>query len=355
MLFAAVVVLLAVGGAVALARAGPNTVVPQVSGGSGDLYFTTFHPPTVEHVLFSYLHGRLALGKPSLVTHPPGADGILFATDGRILVGGQNSGDVFSINPADESVTTLPSGVNGSFHLALSPDGRVVYTSGEPGPLAAVPLDPPGAGNAVALHGDDSLVTGMAFAPNGQAIYTSSPPSGIGDVGILDLRTGTTHRLLSGVGAHGVFYDPETQSYLVVGGDTVLQLPVSDPGRVVSELIVRGAEFDQGSATGRGQLLLASNDGTLVLVDYSGTKRVGDTSNPVIQRRLVPNLDDVAPLVGPGGRPVATSAHVWRTVGAAALAAAGVLLAGFLAVSAWRRLRRPGHRLPRWDRRRQRS
>lgn len=353
-LFGALVALLAVAGIVALAKAGPATVTPQRTGAAGDLFFTTFAPASVEEASFTYRRGRLVLGAPVTLARLRGADGILFAPDGRILVGGQQTGDVFAIDLGSQSLAALPAGIPGSFHLALSPDGRTLYTLGEPGAVAAIPLSPSGAGHSLALHGDDTAITGLAFGPGGQTVYTASPASGIGNIGLIDMATGTTHRLMTGVGAHGVLYDPATHSYLVMGADTVLQLPARDPAHPVSELVVPGAVFDQGSANGRGQAFLASNSGTLVVVDYAATGRIGDVSNRVIQRMLTPNLDDVAPLVGPGTRPVATDASTWQAVGTGALVASAVLVIGAFVAWAWRRWRsNPGiRRLPRWDRRR---
>jgi len=94
-----------------------------------------------------------------------------------------------------------------------------------------------------------------------------------------------------------------------------------------------------------------------VLIDYSRTGHVGDVANTVVDAYLARNLDDVAPLIGPGARPVATSAQLRDLVGAGALATSALAIIA-LVLSTQRRRRkeqaqRPKNRqLPRWDRRR---
>ncbi len=348
-------VILAVAGAATIASAGADTVIPSTAASAaGTLYFTTYLPPTIDEVGFSYRQGVLHLSTPQQIARPPGADGVLFDTTGRLIVGGQDTGKVFVVDPSTGGVVGIPAGIPGSFHLALSPDGHILYTAGEPGALAAIPLDPVQAGRPVPLHGANTSVTQLAFGPGGQVVYTSSAPNGRGDIGLVNLATGATQQLFHDVAAaHGIVYDPWSRSYLVCGGDELIQLPASDPRRVVSELVEPGDQFDQAAVTGHGQVLVASNTGTLVFDDYSTTGRVGNLANRVIQEHLAHNLDDVAPLIGPGARPVATSARTRRLAGGGALVAA-ILLAGGLAAS-WerqRRRRRPRQRrLPRWDRR----
>lgn len=352
--------LLGLGGIVALAGAGPDSAVPQGSAtASGRLYFTTFHPPTVDAVDFSYRAKRLRLSKPSVVAHLPGADGVLFGPDGHLLVGGVHTGNVFSIDPTSGAVTAMPAGIPASMHLTLSPDGRTLYTSGEPGRLVALPLSPPGPGRVIRLHGATTQITALAFGPHGQVLYTDSNPLGRGSIGLVNLATGLTRRLFANVvGAHGIVYDPWTDAYLVVGGDVALQLAASDPHRIESEVVLRNNRFDQAAVTGRGQVLIASNLGKIVLIDYSKSGRIGDVANTVDQVHLAHFLDDVAPLIGPGARPVPTSAHLRRLAGGGAIGMSA-LLAGASGV-VWerrrkrrRRLERPRARpLPRWDRRR---
>jgi hypothetical protein len=159
--------------------------------------------------------------------------------------------------------------------------------------------------------------------------------------------------------AHGIVFDSWSNSYIIVGGDEAVQLPATNPSRVESELMVPGVRFDQAAVTGRGQVLMASNLGQLVLVDYSRTGRIGDVADHVVQRHLAVNLDDVAPLVGPGARPIQTGAHLRRLAGGFALALGGLLGAPLALGAKLRsararraRVRAKTRSLPRWDRRR---
>src|SRR5579863_1633562 len=359
---ASIIALIGIGGIVLLVTAGPNSIIPSASA-TGDLYFTTTQPPTVDQVNFSYQSGHLVLGSHSSVVQLRGADGLLFAPDGRLLVGGVRTGDVFAVDPHTGAVSAIPAGVPESAHLALSPDGGTLFTSGEPGQLARIPLNPEGPGQAIALHGSTTAVTGLAFGPGNQVMYTDSPPDGFGSIGLLNLSTGETRRLFGNMfGAHGIVYDSFSKSYIVVGYDVVLQIAAADPTQIESEAVLHGNHFDQEAVTGRGQVIIASHNGSLVLIDYASSGHVGNVSNPVFSRHLANNLDDIAPLVGPGARPIATSARTRRLAGGSALAASLVLLVALSVRYEWQRRRtrpprpeRDRQQLPRWDRRRHRS
>lgn len=332
--------------------------VEQNSGHAGVIDFTTYYPATVQRVSYTYRGRKLTLGAPALVAQLPGADGIAYTASGDLIVGGQAPGRLFVIPPSGGPITSVHSGTTGSFLVAIGPSGDELFTAGLPGALAKVPLNPIGDGHPIPLTGDDSNITDLAFGPNGQVVYTSSDSDGRGNIGLLDLTTGFTHRLLSDtVGAHGVMFDRYTSSYFVIGGDSILQLPSSDPSEVISELTVPGMQFDQGAVTGEGIAFMASNTGYLVMIDYSSTGRIGDTADVARTVFLAKHLDDVAPLAGPGARPAPRPTSGLRRAGESSLAAGAFL--GVLAVmGAARGSRRRGtsrksrKRLPRWDKRR---
>jgi WD40 repeat protein len=342
--------LLVVLGAVGLVvGSGPKYRSTTSIGSAGsELYFTTYSPETVRKVTYKVTKGHLAFTGRILIARLTGADGAVFSPGGSLLVGGGN-GSVYSVNLATGRV----SGVNANapaFMLSPGPDGHHLYTAGLPGPLAVLDTDPLTAGRPIALSGDDSEVTGLAFAPGGTAIYTSSNPSGIGDIGTIDLATGQTHRLFQNVpGAHGALYDPYTSDFITMGGSTILQLSASDPSQVVSETTLPIGRIDQGAIDGHGRIFAASNGGDLVLIDYSTTHRVGSLADQVSSSFLASNLDDVAPLIGAGAAPTPTLARWWTDGGTTALVLAGLMVLGaafsFL-------IRRQRARLPRWDRRR---
>lgn len=345
---------LAVVGVAGMVTGQPHAARPVGTPSSGDLFFTTYQPATVQRAGYTYVRGALHLSVPRVVARLPGADGAVFSPDGHLLVGGTDSGTVQVVDVASGAVSPVPVGAPASFMLATDASGRTLYTSGLPGQLATVPLNPLGPGRRVPITGDDVSLTGVAFAPGGTALYTSSGPDGRGNIGLLDLAHGRTTRLLTRVAAaHGIIYDPFTDSFLTDGGDEVLQLPARDPGHIASELTVPGTRLDQGTVDGHGRVFLASNDGRMVFVDYSSTRRVGDLSNRTVVQPLVANLDDVAPLVGPGAPPAPATTPWWGTAGLGALAGALILVLwpAFSAVRAVRARRRQS--LPKWDVRRQ--
>lgn len=349
------------GGTLSLLGAGASGAVPVAAAvADGQLYFTTYRPATVDVAHFTYRAGRLRIVSHGVIAHLVGADGILFAPDGRLVVGGSTTGKVFIVDPTTHAVSSLGTGVPHAMHLAISPDGGELYTAGEPGALARLSLSPGSDGRVVPVHGATGVVTALAFGPAGQVLYTRSAPGGRGSIGTIDLASGATHVLLANsAAAHGIVYDPWSHSYIVVGGDAAIQLPVSDPARVESELVVPGARFDQAAVTGHGQVLIASNLGEVVLIDYASTGRIGNLRDRVARAPLATNLDDVAPLSGEGAPPLPTSAGLRRLAGGSALGA-GIALGSSLSLLSWRRRRaeRRARRraatraLPRWDRRR---
>jgi len=357
-------VLVVAGVAGLVAGSGPATVVPtNVPLASGNLYVTTFVPPAVERVAFAVVHDHLQTSKPVVIARVLGGDGVIFGPDGQLLVGTVRTGVVDEVDPSTGQLHELFLGDIPSFHLALGLSGRVIYTepggASEPAALGLVSVGPSGQlgpGRVLALHGANRTLTAIAEAPDGTVLYTSSRAGGAGDIGTLNLRTGLTTRLFTNFpAAHGIVYDPRTNSFFVMGGDEVIQLSAANPADLVSELTIPGMAFDQGAVDGRGNLLLTSNTGKLVLVDYAASGRVGDTFNPVSIVSMAAKVSDVAPLVGPGAPPVATLARWWHGLGLAALFA-GLVLGLGLAVGPARvalEERKNRRRLPRWDRRRQ--
>jgi len=270
---------------------------------SGDLYFTIYAgSPNVEKVHFSYSNGTFSLDKPKAVATLSGVDGAVFAPDGDLLVGGQGN-VVHKLNVSSGKAKDVKANAS-AYHLAMDPSGKRAWAAGIPGPLAEIPLDPFSDGIAHPLTGDDSEVTSIAFDASGHAYYTSSGPAGDGSVGLIDLKSFTTTRKLSGVpAAHGMVFDRFTGDLLLFGANHVAQV---DPHsmKVVSDLEIKaGVTLDQGTVDGNGYVFVASNQGQIVFIDYSGSKKIGASGNKVIVKFVAPDLDDVAPLSGAGAAP----------------------------------------------------
>ena len=272
--------------------------------GSGDLFYTRYAgTPNVEEVHYKYDHGKLTLGKPKMIATLVGVDGIAFAPDGDLLVGGQGN-LVHKVHVSNGKSTDASSGGPNAYHVVVDPGGKKAWVSGIPGSLAEVPLNPFGKGTRRDLKGNDTAVTTLAWDGSGNAFYTSSGADGTGSFGRIDMRTLTTRRALTAQpGLHGMAFDRYTGLLVTFGGNLVLQI---DPktAKVVSRVQVPGSvTLDQGTVNGQGYVYVASNNGQLVFIDYSRSKRVGDKANALVVVDLEPNLDDVAPLTGPGSEP----------------------------------------------------
>jgi hypothetical protein len=279
----------------------PTAVAPTAV--SGELFYTTYQPPAVKKVAFTYDSSGFRIGKRVLIANLPGADGIVFTPKGKLIVGGGPTGMVFEVDPNSGDVQSVKSGVAGAYHVSVDPNGKRAWTAGIPGALAEVPLEPFADGTPRPITGDDPLVTSVGFAL-GKAFYTSSDPNGGGNFGRIDLTTMHTQRLLTDLrGAHGITFDEAAASLFLFGSFSILQIDSGTPTVISSQRNVLGLRFDQGTVDGRGHLFAADNGGKLVFIDYSATRRIGDERNRVETRFLDPGLDDLAPLTGPGARP----------------------------------------------------
>ncbi len=273
----------------------------------GDLYFTRYSgAPNVYTVKYDFDGAStFTLGAPTPIATTVGADGIIFAPDGDLLVGGQGN-RVHKVAPDGSSVTTVTAGGTQSYHLSGDPSLQRIWSGGIPGQLAEIPLNPFANGIPYAMAGDDLGVDTIVFGPGG-AYYTSSAPNGFGWWGSIDLdttaKTATTHRILTAEGTHGAVYDPLTDSFILMGDTQILQLD-SDGSTILSSLNVPGVSFDQGTVDGQGHLFVAdSSGGNLFFLDYEASGLVGGTNNFHTLQFLVGSLDDIAPKVGPGAPP----------------------------------------------------
>ncbi len=267
------------------------------SGQSFVLYFTQY-TGAVGKVTLTYNGSTFSAAPYTTVASSIPADGLIFLPDGELLTA---NGQVTQVNPITGQTTSVSGGA-GADHLALDPSGQEVWTSGQPGPLEEIPLDP--FSNAIEhpLQGDDTNITAIAFDSAGNAYYTASSPNGPGDFGLIDLKTFTTTRIFSDLpAAHGISYDPFTGDLILYGTDHVTQI---DPStlKIVSDYTFTtfGVSFDQGAVDGEGHVYVADNGGHLLFIDYSKTGLVGDPSNYVAAPYLANALDDVAPLSGLG-------------------------------------------------------
>ena len=329
--------------ALGLAALGIAVLLQSSTSESGVLYFTTFRHTALYKVDFDFRGGQPHFGHRSVVVNLPGADGVVFEPNGQALVGGQATGMVEEVNTKTGAIRQVASGCPYAFLLAMGVTQQAVYTAGLPGPLCELRVDPLQSGTALALHGDDTEVSLVAFDDSGRAFYTTGVIPGTGNFGVIDMGTLTTTRELTHIPAHGIVFDAYSRMLYSFGGNTIIQIDPSDPTHVVSALTVPGAQLDNGTSDGHGHVFVASNFGQLVVLQVH---RSGDPPTITTVLHLHNDLDDIAPLTGPGA---ASSAEGWWT---GALAAALGLI--FLSASAvvLRPLLPQRSRRPRWDLRR---
>ena len=272
----------------------------------GVAFFTDFSNGTVHSVAYSYndVSHVFTTGTPQLIATLPGADGIIFAPNGNLLVGGQNTNKVFDVNPNNGTFTSASSST-ASFHLSLAPDGQSVYTSNFGGPLINIPLVNFGTNNApivTNVTGGDTGVTQVAFTP-GSTFYVNGQPNGNGNVGTINVGTGATTRLAGPVlAAHGMIVDPSSGLIDLFGAGNVATInPTTNAVSNSVHFANAPPDFDQGAPDGLGHALVAGSGG-LTWIDYEGTSIL--TPNFVTFVGGFGNIDDIAPLSGIGSNPV---------------------------------------------------
>lgn len=291
-------------------------LVAATSDTSGSLWYTTFSGgQNIHKVDYNWVGGSLSFANNiNLGPGVNGADGLLFLPNGDLAVGGQGR-TVHEINPLSGAVITDLSVPTDSFHLSLSPGGKVLYSSSIPGQPTAITLNGSGglAGAttlALPTSGTQSQLDTIAWAsggPNvGKALYTSSLAGGNGAVGNISFTGGpeaptaaTTSAPQSLPASHGLVYDPFADSFISMGAGSISRF--DSAGSLLETISFRGATFDQGTVDGLGHIFAADNNGLLYMVDYSSGTLAGATSEGLF---LANQLDDIAPKVGSGSNKV---------------------------------------------------
>jgi hypothetical protein len=285
---------------------------------SGTLFYTTFLGGTNVHsVDFNFNGSTLTYSNNIGIASTRGADGILFAPDGNLLVAGQGN-NLTEVNTSGGFVKAVaPEG--GSFHLALTPGGgsALVYNLNNGGCgsncISAVQL----VGGGLSANGNVYTVScsaatpncsldvrGVIFDPvNSKWYYDTAPDGGTGDVGTVVFNDATHTAVLTKIGggyfAHGISFDPFSGDLIVNSADVIQQLDAN--GTILSSITVPGEQFDQAAEDGHGHLFAASNFGDLEFVDYDATGLIGAAGNFRSDHFIAFNLDDIAPLSGLGG------------------------------------------------------
>ncbi len=278
---------------------------------TGTLYYTYFTGvPNVWRVSYSYDDGSqtFSLNTPQNIASTNGADGIIFAPNGNLLIGGQGSGNVYEVNPATGAVVHTQYTGTPSYHLTLNPSGNAVYTSDFGGRLNTVAI-PIGSGNTPrSISGDETGITQVAFGTGGSVFYVQGSPNGFGNLGTIDLATGVTDRLYSSVQpAHGLVFDPFTDLITMFGAGRTGTMDAADGSDLLTSGSIFGVgDFDQGAVDGFGHALVAGSN-AITFIDYHLS---GDITHPdFVTNRFnaggvsFANIDDVAPLAGPGSNP----------------------------------------------------
>ena len=279
----------------------------------------------VDDIPFTYVQGTQTLtwGTDSiLASHLQGgqSDGLIFDTVTKDLMVGVNCfgpASIVEISPTTGAVlSTISTGGVSPSHLMADQQGNAwASDDGCPTDSPAVQIPLPASSPTVTTHaitGSTNFVnTLIVTSSKTTAFYTSTPCcGGGGQFGTINLSTFVTTCATVVTGgcasfpaAHGGTFDPYTGDVMIFGNDHITQI---DPTTlaVVSDLVVPGAGFDQGTVDGSGHLFVAGGPGVFFL-DYRTSGLVSSAGNYMAASICNPSCtgggaDDVAPLVGPG-------------------------------------------------------
>ena len=272
---------------------------------TGTLYYTNYTGgQNVWDINYSYndVTQNFSLAPAHNIASTNGADGIVFAPNGNLLIGGQTSGNVYELNPTNGALLNTQNTGTANYHLTVNPNGTQVYTSNFMGPLNTLSL-PIGSGSTTsALTGGDTGVTQIAFGTGGTVFYVNGNPNCCGNLGTINLSTDVTSQLYAGVlPAHGLIFDPYTNLITMFGDGSTGTMSAADGSGLKTGVINAGCNFDQGAVDGHGHALIAGCD-SITFLDYSTSH---DITNPNYSTIIggFSGIDDVAPLAGAGSNP----------------------------------------------------
>jgi hypothetical protein len=278
------------------------------------VYYTTFAGgQNVWSVTAQFTGSTFTLPGDLNISSTPGADGIVFnPNSGQLLVGGQGNA-VYQVNKTSGSFTSATPGVD-AYHLAVDPNKNIVWATSIPGELSSLPINPFGPAGTphptTTVTGAPVNITSLAFVPHAacptcyegayDVFYTNAGAGGVGDFGLINLSTFVATPLITNLpAAHGMVFDPFSGD-LILGGDSHITQIDPTTHLIVGDQIFAGDVFDQGAVDGQGHIYWASNNGQFFFMDYSGTGNI-NTNGFVYNQFFKGSLDDIAPLIGPGG------------------------------------------------------
>ena len=232
---------------------------------SREFYFTTFGGNNIYgHGSFSWdgvaLSGTaVTLGSLDSLT----VDGsLVVGADGNIYSG--RAGTVTQINPLTGGKIRVNSGVNNNV-TSIDPARTTVYVGWKHGTdLATLETGNAfGPGTPRNVTGDDQGATGLAWETDGTVWYTTGgeTPADLGNVGRIDLSTFVTTRVLSGVSATSITYDPFTGHIFTAGVDGIAQIDPATDTIVSRWLNPRGIGMFIANLQATGEGHLVATDG----------------------------------------------------------------------------------------------
>jgi hypothetical protein len=270
---------------------------------------------------------------------PHGSDGVVFnPQDHKILTGTNAPYNGFNeVDPNTGVATTYASTVP-AYNLMVDTAGKTLWMDGDACPgcnsLSYVSLVGGfGAPATLTLSGDDVNLNTIIFVDPTHVYYMAELgprfQGQTGHVGMLNTATGVTTCFKTGGscttynGVHGGVYDPFTKDLIVFGYNQINQINPSTGALIASETVAAlnpsNGNFDQGAVDGFGHLFIswAAGNGDIYFEDYSGGT-IGTTNFNVITNggantcvgvctgfvsaNAFNNVDDLAPIVGPGSQ-----------------------------------------------------
>ena len=251
------------------------------------------------------------------------SDGLIFAPNGNIVYTGSGDGTVHMFNPVTKVDTVLATGMSNPADLTLEPGGTSVLVSDrQTNKINRVLLSGGGFTTLASLAGNPFGLNGLAYDDSGR-LFAVSQGSVISQINPSTGAVLNTSSVLAGV-PDGLTFDSFTHKlYAAANGGQVYAINPTTLAttQLANASALTGTTPDGLTSDGAGNLYIATF-GDMHIYQYD---LVGQT---LTQRTFVTNLDDLAPLSGPGA----------LTPEPASITLLGIGIAG-MAGYAWRRLR----------------
>jgi hypothetical protein len=244
------------------------------------------------------------LGAPQTFPRVTAIHSLVYTWDDALLIAGKYKNEMYKIRPGENAFETQKNSWNLPEHIFVEPGLKSAWITDNRGYLYHAPLDPYGKAVEVRPTGSEKGVNTISYRDADVAWYTQSTLFDSTHIGELDTKTMATRRRMTIKSfVSESHYDPFTGHVVMCGDKTLSQYDPAANAIVSSRFFGQESQLYSCAVDGEGHMILSSWNGYIYFIDYSGTGKVGDSSNFTDSAMLVDDLFYITPMIGPGSPP----------------------------------------------------